>query len=96
MSQVAPAELEAVLRTHPLIEEAGVTGMADSRKGEVPVGFIKFKSKVKVSEEELKSFLSEKVAPFKMVEKFIFVESIPKSPSGKILRKDLKLLIKDT
>lgn len=92
--QVAPAELEAVLRSHPAVEDAAVTGMPDEWKGEVPVAFIKPKTNTTILEEDLKKFLSEKVAPFKMVEKFIFIDSIPKSPSGKILRRSLKILCK--
>lgn len=67
--------------------------MKDERKGEVPVGFVKPKPLFNLSDQHLKDFLSEKVAPFKMINKFIFVDSIPKSPSGKILRRELKQLL---
>lgn len=91
--QVAPAELEAVLRNHPAVEDVGVIGIPDERKGEAPVAFIKMKPDAKISEKELKSFLSGKIAAFKMIDKFFFIDIIPKNPSGKILRKNLRSLL---
>lgn len=88
--QVAPAELEGILRSHSDVEDAGVIGVPDPRKGEVPVAFIKLKKGAAASEEKLKEFLAPKVAKYKYIESFVFVDSIPKSASGKILRKDLK------
>lgn len=90
MQQVAPAELEAVLRSHPDIEDAGVIGIPDTRKGETPVAFIKTKNGVTPSTESLKEFMAQKVAKFKQIDIFVFVEAIPKSAAGKILRKDLR------
>ncbi|XP_014286384.1 uncharacterized protein [Halyomorpha halys] len=88
--QVAPAELEALLRSHPDVDDAGVIGIPDPRKGESPIGFVKRKKNSKVTEDELKAFLAPKIATFKQIDNIVFVESIPKSASGKILRKDLK------
>lgn len=88
--QVAPAELEALLRSHPDVEDAGVIGIPDPRKGESPIAFVKRVKNSKITQDELKAFLAPKIATFKQIDTVLFVESIPKSASGKILRKDLK------
>jgi acyl-CoA synthetase (AMP-forming)/AMP-acid ligase II len=85
--QVAPAELEAVLLTHPMISDAAVIPSPDEEAGEIPKAFIVLKSEV--SEQEIKEFVAERVAPHKKIRKVEFIEQIPKSPSGKILRRVL-------
>jgi acyl-CoA synthetase (AMP-forming)/AMP-acid ligase II len=85
--QVAPAELEAVLLTHPMIADAAVIPCADEEAGEVPKAFVVLKGEA--SEEEIKKFVSERVAPYKKIRQIEFIEQIPKSPSGKILRRVL-------
>lgn len=85
--QVAPAELEAVLLTHPSIADAAVIPSPDEEAGEVPKAFVVLKSDA--SEEEIMDFVKERVAPFKKIRKVEFIEQIPKSPSGKILRRIL-------
>lgn len=93
--QVAPAELEGVLRSHEDVADAGVVGTSDPLKGEKPVGFVVLKANVKQNTESLKAFLREKVAKYKQIEDFIYLKEIPKSPSGKILRKELKKMLTD-
>lgn len=85
--QVAPAELEAVLISHPKIVDVAVIGVADEEAGEVPKAFIVAKGSL--TEEEVTRFLEERVAPYKRVRAFEWVEEIPKSSSGKILRRVL-------
>jgi acyl-CoA synthetase (AMP-forming)/AMP-acid ligase II len=85
--QVAPAELEAVLLTHPMIADAAVIPCADEEAGEVPKAFVVLKGEA--SAEEIKNFVSERVAPYKKIRRIEFIEQIPKSPSGKILRRVL-------
>ncbi|XP_014271609.1 uncharacterized protein [Halyomorpha halys] len=92
--QVAPAELEHILRSSPDIDEAGVIGIPDSRKGEALVAFIKKKEESLITESAIREFLAGKVAPYKLIEKYIFVDSIPTTQSGKILRKELKNMYK--
>ncbi|XP_077977727.1 uncharacterized protein LOC144433294 [Glandiceps talaboti] len=88
--QVAPAELEAVLISHPEIQDAGVIGIQDEEAGEIPKAFVVTKSK-KLSTEEIYKFVEGKVAPFKKLRGGVeIVDEIPKSQSGKILRKLLK------
>uniref|UniRef100_A0A0C9RTR5 4-coumarate--CoA ligase n=1 Tax=Wollemia nobilis TaxID=56998 RepID=A0A0C9RTR5_9CONI len=88
--QVAPAELEALLLTHPDISDAAVVPMIDENAGEVPVAFVVKSNGSTVTEAEIKQFISKQVVFYKRINRVFFVESIPKSPSGKILRKDLR------
>ena len=93
--QVPPAELEDLIRSHPLTADVAVIGLPDPVKGEVPRAYIVIKSEVKESKEEcrnqINSFVNKHVAEYKkLVGGIEFVEVIPKSPSGKILRKNLK------
>jgi len=85
--QVAPAELEAVLLTNPHIKDCAVIRSPDEEAGEVPKAFIV--SDGTLTEEDVLSFVAEQVAPHKKVRRVEFVDSIPKSPSGKILRRVL-------
>ena len=87
--QVAPAELEAALVSHPSIADAAVIGLPDEEAGELPVAFV-VASEPAPSEEVIKAFLAESLAHYKQVHKVYFVDEIPKSASGKILRRLLK------
>ncbi|CAG9761516.1 unnamed protein product [Ceutorhynchus assimilis] len=89
--QVAPAELEAILINHPKIADAGVVGVPDKVAGEVPLAFVVRKAETHVGEEEIIKYVADKVSPQKRLRGgVIFVESIPKNPSGKILRRKLR------
>jgi acyl-CoA synthetase (AMP-forming)/AMP-acid ligase II len=85
--QVAPAELEAVLLSHPAIADAGVIPSPDEEAGEVPKAFVVLKSAATV--EEIMEFVSARVARHKRLRLVEFVSEIPKSPAGKILRRVL-------
>jgi acyl-CoA synthetase (AMP-forming)/AMP-acid ligase II len=85
--QVAPAELEAVLLSHPAVADAAVIPSPDERAGEVPKAFVVLKAEA--TPLELMVFVAARVAPYKKVRRVEFVEQIPKSPSGKILRRVL-------
>ena len=85
--QVPPAELEAVLLTHPCVADAAVIPCPDDEAGEVPKGIIVLKQPVEP--EALLEFVAERVAPHKRIRHIEFVEKIPKSASGKILRRVL-------
>ncbi|XP_009614283.1 4-coumarate--CoA ligase 2-like [Nicotiana tomentosiformis] len=88
--QVAPAELEALLISNPNITDAAVVPMKDEVAGEVPVAFVVRANGSKISEEEIKKYVSEQVIFYKRINRVFFTEAIPKAPSGKILRKDLR------
>ncbi|KAG8388182.1 hypothetical protein BUALT_Bualt02G0099200 [Buddleja alternifolia] len=88
--QVAPAEIEALLLNHPYISDAAVVSMKDEQAGEVPVAFVVTSNGSTITEDEIKQFVSKQVIFYKRINRVFFVEAIPKSPSGKILRKDLR------
>ncbi|KAL0421816.1 UNVERIFIED_CONTAM: 4-coumarate--CoA ligase-like 7 [Sesamum latifolium] len=88
--QVAPAELEELLLTHPEIKDAAVIGLSDVDAGEVPIAFVVRSSYSSLTEVEIKDFIAKQVAPYKRLRKVIFSEEIPKSAAGKILRRELR------
>jgi 4-coumarate--CoA ligase len=88
--QVPPAELEALLLTHPAVADAAVIGIADDEAGEIPVGFVALKPGQEATEADIIGFVAERVATYKQVRKVTFVDAIPKSASGKILRRVLR------
>ncbi|VAI44589.1 unnamed protein product [Triticum turgidum subsp. durum] len=88
--QVAPAELEALLITHPEIKDAAVVSLKDDLAGEVPVAFVMRIEGSEITEDDIKKFVAKEVVFYKRIHKVFFTDSIPKNPSGKILRKDLR------
>jgi acyl-CoA synthetase (AMP-forming)/AMP-acid ligase II len=92
--QVAPSELEAIILTHPQVMDAAVVGLPDPSAGELPLAFVVRKPGATVTESELQQFVEEKVAPFKKLRGGVrFVSAIPRTASGKILRRELKAAI---
>ena len=87
--QVAPAELEAIIISHPDVADAAVIPSPDEEAGEVPKAFVVTKPGATPSAEDIKSFVAERVAPYKKIRKLEFIDQIPKVPSGKILRRQL-------
>jgi acyl-CoA synthetase (AMP-forming)/AMP-acid ligase II len=85
--QVPPAELEAVLLTHPCVADAAVIPCADDEAGEVPKAIVVTKQPTEAA--TIIEYVSERVAPYKRIRYLEFVDKIPKSPSGKILRRVL-------
>jgi 4-coumarate--CoA ligase len=88
--QVAPAELEALLLTHPAVADAAVIGRPDEEAGEIPVAFVALKAGQEATEQEIQDFIAEPVATYKRLGAVTFVTEIPKSASGKILRRMLR------
>lgn len=88
--QVPPAELEALLLTHPAIADSAVVAHPDEDAGEIPRAFVVLQADATVSKDEIMSYVAAKVASHKQIRIVDFIDAIPKSMSGKILRKDLK------
>ncbi|KAI3690194.1 hypothetical protein L2E82_48169 [Cichorium intybus] len=88
--QIAPADLEDVLATHPAILDAAVTGARDEEAGEVPVAFVVRRPGFEVAESAIIDFVAKQVAPYKKVRRVMFMKAIPRSAAGKILRRQLK------
>jgi acyl-CoA synthetase (AMP-forming)/AMP-acid ligase II len=88
--QVPPAELEALLLTHPGVADAAVIGVPDDEAGEIPVGYVVLKPGQSLTDQDIITFVAGKVANYKQIRRVIFVDSVPKSASGKILRRLLR------
>jgi acyl-CoA synthetase (AMP-forming)/AMP-acid ligase II len=94
---VAPAEVEAVLLEHPAVRECGVVGRADAAAGEIPVAFVALREgfvTCKKMEDELCGFVADRLTHYKQPREVHFVEVVPKTASGKILRRELRQLIR--
>eukprot|EP01059_Diplonema_ambulator_P030072 TRINITY_DN5030_c0_g2_i1.p1 TRINITY_DN5030_c0_g2~~TRINITY_DN5030_c0_g2_i1.p1 ORF type:complete len:565 (+),score=97.45 TRINITY_DN5030_c0_g2_i1:38-1696(+) len=89
-NQVAPAELEGLLLTHPAVRDCAVIPMRDEMSGELPRACVVLKPEMTATAEELITFCAEETVSYKRIARVEFVESIPKTPSGKILRRVLK------
>jgi acyl-CoA synthetase (AMP-forming)/AMP-acid ligase II len=85
--QVAPAELEAVLLSHPSVLDAAVIPRPDSRTGEVPVAVVV--PGCDLDRNELIAWVAERVAPYKRLADVKVAERLPRTPAGKILRREL-------
>jgi long-chain acyl-CoA synthetase len=93
---VAPAEVESVLLEHPAVRDCAVVGRADDIAGEIPVAFVvlrdSFASGTKVA-DELCGYVAERLTPYKQPREIRFVEGVPKTASGKILRRELRKIL---
>jgi acyl-CoA synthetase (AMP-forming)/AMP-acid ligase II len=87
--QVPPAELEALLMEHPAVADAAVIPKPHPQGGEIPKAFVILKPTEEATADDIIQFVAERVAPYKKVREVEFVDAIPKSLSGKILRRDL-------
>jgi acyl-CoA synthetase (AMP-forming)/AMP-acid ligase II len=88
--QVAPAELEVLLHSHPAVADCAVYGVPDPRTGETPKAAVVLRAGALVSEQELVEFVAEQVATYKRIHTFDFVDEIPRNASGKVLRRVLR------
>lgn len=89
--QVPPAELEAVIRTHPEVGDVGVIGIPHPAYGEVPRAYVVPKNKTAFDIKHLQDYVTSKVAKYKQLAGGVqLTDCIPRNPSGKILRRELK------
>jgi len=86
---VGPAEVEAVLCEHPAVADAGVIGKADVEGGEIPKAFVQLRPNAAVTADQLIAFVKSRIADYKRVREVEFIEKIPRTASGKILRREL-------
>lgn len=88
--QIAPAELEALLLTHPMVADVAVIGVPDTEAGEIPRAFVVLRADQTLTAADITDFMQDKVSTYKVVRDVVFVDTIPKSASGKILRRLLR------
>jgi acyl-CoA synthetase (AMP-forming)/AMP-acid ligase II len=89
--QVAPAELEALLLTHPGVADAAVIGVYDDDSNEVPAAYVvRQAGSGALTEAEVTAYVAERVAPYKRVRRVTFIDAVPRAVSGKILRRELR------
>jgi len=89
--QVAPAELEALIVTHPKVADVAVIGVPDDEAGEVPKAFVTPVEGETVTLEEIQELVAEHLVSYKQIQSLEVVDAIPKSAAGKILRKELRV-----
>jgi long-chain acyl-CoA synthetase len=87
--QVWPREIEEVLAGHPAVMEVSIAGVPDALKGEVPRGWVVLKAGGSATEEELRAYCRERLAPYKVPAKIEFRKELPKTMVGKVLRRML-------
>ncbi len=88
--QVPPAEIENILLSHPDIRDAAVVGESHPEYGEIPVAYVVLREKASLPPEAIIQFAAQGLAKYKRLAKVVFTETIPRSPSGKVLRRLLK------
>ncbi|KAL5569472.1 hypothetical protein UlMin_026047 [Ulmus minor] len=93
--QVAPAELEAILLGHPNILDTAVIPVEDEAVGEIPMAYVVRAAGYELTEDQVIDYVASQVAPYKKVRKVGFINAIPRSAAGKILRKELILQTKN-
>ncbi len=87
---IAPAEIEAVLMSHPAVDEVAVVGVPSEEWGQTVKAFVVLRKGAQATENELSEFCRSRLASFKRPEKIAFIDALPKNQLGKILRKDLR------
>jgi O-succinylbenzoic acid--CoA ligase len=90
---VYPAEIEAVLLAHPAVEEAGVCGVEDMQWGQVPVAFVHVREGYSTSAKALLAYVQQRLARYKLPRALYFVAPLPRTSSGKLMRRELSRLL---
>ena len=87
---VYAAEVEAVFRDHPAVQEAALIGLPDEKWGEVGVMVVVLKAGQTTTEDELRAFCSQRLARYKVPKRVVFADALPYSPYGKVMKAELK------
>jgi long-chain acyl-CoA synthetase len=93
---VFPREIEEVLNAHPAIKESGVVGKADPIRGELPVAFVELKEGQSLDERSVRAFCRERLAGYKVPNEIKVLEALPRNPTGKVMRRELKKMVGTT
>lgn len=93
---VYPREIEEVIYKFPGVKEAAVIGVPDARKGEQPLAFVSAQDSVTLDEKALQQFVKERLADYKVPKKVVVLPSLPRNPTGKILKKELRQMADKT
>ena len=87
---VYAAEVEAVFRDHPAVQEAALIGLPDEKWGEVGVMVVVLKPGQTTTEDELRAFCNQRLARYKVPKRVVFADALPYSPYGKVMKAELK------
>ena len=87
---IASSEIERVLYEHEVVVEAAVVGRPDERWGEVPVAFVVLRSPGSTTPDELIDHCRQQLARFKVPKTVVFIDALPRNPSGKVLKRELR------
>ncbi|HET9720401.1 MAG TPA: acyl-CoA synthetase, partial [Solirubrobacteraceae bacterium] len=85
-----PGEVEELLVTHPAVEEAAVIGVEDPEFGQRLAAFVVRRAELELSEDEVREFVRENLARFKVPRDVVFLDELPRNPSGKVLKRELR------
>jgi long-chain acyl-CoA synthetase len=90
---VFPREIEEVLNRHAAVNASGVVGKRDPMRGELPVAFVEFKEGQTATERELQMWCRQSLAGYKVPDEVRVLPALPRNPTGKIMRRELKAII---
>jgi acyl-CoA synthetase (AMP-forming)/AMP-acid ligase II len=88
--QVAPAEIESVLHGHPAVVDCAVFGVPDERAGEVPIAAVQLEPGTSIDAADLMKMVGDALATYKQLRSVVMVDAVPRTPSGKVLRRTLR------
>jgi long-chain acyl-CoA synthetase len=88
---VFPREIEEVLNMHPSVKASAVVGKQDDMRGEVPIAFVEIEEDAEFDATELRNFVRDKIAQYKVPREIRQIDELPRNPTGKILRRELKV-----
>jgi len=87
---VFPREIEEVLNQHPSVKASAVVGKPDDMRGEVPIAFVELEEDAEFNESDVRNFVRDKIAQYKVPREIRVIDELPRNPTGKILRRELK------